>query len=329
MSAARRLGIVAALAAVAGGGALLASRQPGGAASAPVLGMVRQTELRIAPETTGRLALLAVAPGQPVKAGDLLAVLDTPELAAAVEEARAALAGAQAEQDRVLSGARAEEVAIAARAVETAEANLELAQAQHERAATLAPHGFASHQQLDESTASLAKARADLDLKQAQHARIAAGPTLEERALAEARVALARASLATRQAEFGRTRLTSPADGIVGLRIAEPGEILLPGRPVMTLLADGGRWFGFTLREDALGPLRIGDEVTLMAADGQRIAARVAELRPLGEFATWRAARAVGDHDLNSFLLRIEPADPPDTLEPGMSVWWSPPPGLK
>ena len=46
------------------------------------------------------------------------------------------------------------------------------------------------------------------------------------------------------------------------------------------------------------------------------------ELRPLGEFATWRAGRAVGDHDLNSFLLRLDPIDPKDEgLQPGMTVW--------
>ncbi len=73
---------------------------------------------------------------------------------------------------------------------------------------------------------------------------------------------------------------------------------------------------------NALGRLTVGSDVTLTTDDGRRIAARVTELRPLGEFATWRAARAVGDHDLNSFLLRLDPIDPKDEeLQPGMIVW--------
>ena len=44
----------------------------------PILGMVRQTEIRIAPEVSGRLASIAVAPGQHVRRGDLLAVIDNP-----------------------------------------------------------------------------------------------------------------------------------------------------------------------------------------------------------------------------------------------------------
>jgi HlyD family secretion protein len=59
----------------------------------------------------------------------------------------------------------------------------------------------------------------------------------------------------------------------------------------------------------------------VMADDGRRIEGRVTELRPLGEFATWRAARAVGDHDLNSFRLRLDPGGKDEKLEPGMSVW--------
>lgn len=325
MSATRRLGIVAAIAIVAGGAALLASRYTG-APPAPALGMVRQTEIRIAPETTGRLVSLAVAPGQQVKAGDMLATLGNPELAASAGEARATLASAMAERDRVFSGVRAEEVAIAAQAVATAEANLVLAQAQYDRAAALTPRGFASHQQLDEETASLAKAKADLDLKRAQHAEAAAGPTREQRNLADAKVALAAASLTTLEAELGKLRLISPVAGTVDVQVAEPGEILVPGKPVMTLRVDGGHWFGVTLREDALGPLAIGRDITLTAADGHPIRARVSELRPLGEFATWRAARAVGDHDLNSFRLRLEPTAGTSGLEPGLSIWLSPVP---
>gem|GEM_PF-6913136 len=59
----------------------------------------------------------------------------------------------------------------------------------------------------------------------------------------------------------------------------------------------------------------------LATADGRRIEARVTELRPLGEFPVWRAARAVGDHDLNSFRLRLDPNGESTRLEPGMSVW--------
>ena len=90
---------------------------------------------------------------------------------------------------------------------------------------------------------------------------------------------------------------------------------------MLTLGVGGDRWFSFTIREDRLDGLTIGSKLTLQTAAGARVQAKVTELRPLGEFAVWRAARAVGDHDLNNFLLRADPIGPTPKLEPGMTVW--------
>jgi len=248
-------------------------------------------------------------------------VLDNPDLTASLGEAKAAAASARAERDRIYSGVRAEEVAILAENMQTAEANLLLAEQQNTRSVALAARDFASRQQLDESKASLAKAQADLDLKRAQHAAASAGPIAEERALADARVVLAEATVADLQAKLDKTRLLAPVDGTVAILVAELGEIVPIGKPVLTLDVGTARWFAFTLREDALKQLTVGSDVTLTTDDGRRIAARVTELRPLGEFATWRAARAVGDHDLNSFRLRLDPLAATDGLQPGMTVW--------
>jgi len=92
----------------------------------------------------------------------------------------------------------------------------------------------------------------------------------------------------------------------------------------MTLKVERGLWFSFTMREDFLGSLAIGSPVRLLTPKGGVIEARVTELRPLGEFATWRAARAAGDHDLNSFFLRADPLEMKARLEPGMTVWLVP-----
>jgi multidrug resistance efflux pump len=264
---------------------------------------------------------IPVRVGQEVHKGDLLAVLSNPELAASLGEAKAAAVSARAQRADVYSGVRAEEVAILADSMRTAEANLLLAEQQNARAVALAAKDFASRQQLDESMASLAKAQADLDLKRAQHAAASAGPIAEERALADARVALAEATMADLQARLDKTRLVAPADGMVGILVAELGEVVPVGKPVLTIDVSAAPWFAFTLREDDLKQLTVGSDVTLTTDDGRRIAARVTELRPLGEFATWRAARAVGDHDLNSFRLRLDPVAATDGLQPGMTVW--------
>jgi HlyD family secretion protein len=253
-----------------------------------------------------------------------LATLSNPELAASVVEAKAALAKARADRDNVFAGVRKEEVDISARDVQIAEANLTLARQQFERSAALAATNFTSKQQLDEITASRRKSEANLASLREAHARNNAGATKEERASAEAKVALAEATAANLEAKLDKTKLTAPVDGMVRLLVAQPGEVISPGQSVMTLKAGQERWFTFTIREDLLGNLTIGSPMRLFTAKKRAIEGRITELRPLGEFATWRAARAAGDHDLNSFLVRVDPAETKEDLQPGMTVWLEP-----
>ena len=74
------------------------------------------------------------------------------------------------------------------------------------------------------------------------------------------------------------------------------------------------------MREDELQGLGIGSRATLHLGGDIRVDGVVTELRPLGGFATWRAARAVGDHDLNSFRVRFDPSSETTGVEPGMTA---------
>jgi HlyD family secretion protein len=47
-------------------------------------------------------------------------------------------------------------------------------------------------------------------------------------------------------------------------------------------------------------------------------------MRNWGEFAAWRAARATGDHDLNTFFIRLDPVGPAPNWEAGQTVWLKP-----
>ncbi len=288
---------------------------------AAILGVVHETEIRIAPEISARMASFLVSAGQMVHKGDILATLSSPELNAAVEEAKAKLATATADRVNVDAGVRKEEVDTAAQSVRIAESNLAFAQEQYARAATLASKAFASKQELDERAAAFALADAALGEGKAAYARNIAGPTNEERAIAATKVAYAEAALADIQAQLVKTTLVAPVDGVVGKLVVEPGEVVSPGQPVLTLAPENERWFTFTIRENLLSGLTVGSPLRLRTAKGDRIDARVTELRPLGEFAVWRAARAVGDHDLNSLLLRADPDGQAQSLDPGMTVW--------
>ena len=75
-----------------------------------IVGVVRATEVRVAPEVAGQLTTIKVEKGAHVRAGDVVAELSAIELTAAVGQARAALVAATAERDHVYAGVRDEEL---------------------------------------------------------------------------------------------------------------------------------------------------------------------------------------------------------------------------
>jgi HlyD family secretion protein len=289
---------------------------------ASIVGVVRTTQIRVAPEVGGQLATIKVHKGDRVRAGDVVAELSALELSAAVVQARAALAAASAQRDHVYAGVRAEEVAALAAAVAKAKSRLEYAQAQLTRTATLARSDTATQQALDQAENDAAAVRADVAEAEANHAAAVAGPTREERAIADAQVKAAAAALAVLERRLAKTSLHAPADGIVSVIVAEVGENVSAGQPVLAIAATGKQWLSFNAREDLLHGLTVGAKIHVKRAGRHEPnPAVVTEVVPLGPFATWQAERAVGDHDRNTLRLRLDPEGDPTGLEPGMTVW--------
>jgi HlyD family secretion protein len=290
--------------------------------TAVVAGVVRATEIHVAPEVSGRLARVLVQPGQWVQRGEPVALLGNPELWAAVAEARAQVDKAASDRDRVYAGVRQEEVETLRREIFKAQAVLVFARQELDRKAVLAARSDVSQQDLDEARAEAAHAEADVAVAEASYAEAQLGPTTEERALADAQVKAVEAARDVVEARAAKTLLRAPAAGTVGLIVPEIGEAVVPGEPVLTLVPDGGRWLGFNLREDALGSLAIGSRV-LVETPGSAAPASgtLTEMRDWGEFAAWRAARASGDHDLHTFFLRLDPVGPTPALAVGQTVW--------
>ena len=216
----------------------------------PIVGVVRTTEIRIAPEVGGQLAAIKVQKGAQVRAGEVVAELSALELTASVAQARAALAAATADRDHVYAGVRAEEVAALAAEIAKAKSRLDYAQAQLDRTAYLARSDVASQQTLDQAENDVASARADVAEAQANHAAALAGPTREERAIADAQVAAAAAALAVLERRLDKTILRAPADGVVSVIVAEVGENVRAGQPVLAIEETGKRWLSFNARED-------------------------------------------------------------------------------
>jgi HlyD family secretion protein len=287
-----------------------------------IVGIVRATEVRVEPEVSGQLASIAVEKGAHVHAGDVLAKLSAVELTAQVDQARAALASGVANRNNVYAGVRREQVDSLKAEIAKANARLDYAQLQLTRTTTLARQSFESQQALDQAENDAATARADVAEAQANYDAAVAGPTREERAIADAQVKAAEAAVTVLERRLDKMTLHAPADGVVSVIAAEVGENVRPGQPILMVEAAGQQWLSFNAREDHLNGLTIGKPVSVMrnGTDGP-IKAVITELQPLGTFATWQAERVIGDHDRNTLRLRLDPQGPSAGLEPGMTVW--------
>ncbi len=175
-------------------------------------GRLEADQIDIATKVPGRVADIRVGEGDLVQQGDVLAVMDTRELAAqkARAEADAARAKSQVEEVRaVIAQRRAEQ---------------NLAQEEFDRASKLAERGVGSQQVADQNKTRLATAEAALMAAQAQLN------------TAERGVDAANALVAQYDTQIADATLSAPTLGRVLYRLAQPGEVLGGGGKVITLL---------------------------------------------------------------------------------------------
>jgi HlyD family secretion protein len=294
----------------------------GSGTETPIIGVVRATEVRVEPEVAGQLVSIAVEKGAHVHAGDILARLSAVELTAQVTQARAALAEATASRNNTYAGARREQIDSLKNEIAKGKAGLEYLQAQLARAAALARENDEPQQALDQAENDAAAASADVAEAQANYDAAVAGPTREERAVADAEVQAAAAAVAVLERHLEKTIVRAPADGIVSVIAAEIGENVRAGQPILMIEETGKQWMSFNAREDYLRGLAVGETVDVASSGGASATkGLVTELRPLGAFATWQAERVIGDHDRSTLRIRLDPQGDPAGLEPGMTVW--------
>jgi len=202
----RRAAIGAIVLVLLAGALIYFERRPD--SSTAIVGVVRATEVRVEPEVNGQLVSIAVEKGARVHAGDVLARLSAIELTAQADQARAALASATANRNNVYAGVRREQVDSLKAAIAKASARLEYVQAQLTRTSTLARQSFESQQALDQAENDAASARADVAEAQANYDAAVAGPTKEERAIADTQVQANEAIFSDRAVVPRQTRPT-------------------------------------------------------------------------------------------------------------------------
>lgn len=231
-------------------------------------GTVEATQADLAFQVPGRLAALGPQEGSRVAKGDLLGRLDTLEAAARHRSARAQLEAARALLRELETGFRSEEVAQARLSLASAQQRLEEQERETARTVRLAEGGALSQEARERAETALRVARAERD-RLAEQARLLESGSRRERIDAQrASVAQAEAAVALAEAVLGQMTLVAPFDGIVTVRHREPGEVVAPGMPALSLINPAERWIRVYVPQDRVSLLRVGERVSFVV-DGR------------------------------------------------------------
>lgn len=240
---------------------LLRSRTPADGLGAS--GTVEATEALLGFQAAGRIESIRVHEGDRVKAGDTLAVMDRAELGARDAQAAAQLAAAQAGLSEMERGARTEELKQAVEADAAAAARLVDAQRDLARAALMHKEGGISREAFDKATLAADIAARQREQSAQQLKLVQAGPRAERIAGQRALVQASQAQLRQVKALLANAVVIAPFDGVVTVRQRQPGEIVGPGAPVVTVANFGDRWVRIYIAEDRLGAIHLGEPATI------------------------------------------------------------------
>ncbi len=237
-------------------------------------------EIEIGVEVGGRIVTITVDEGEPVRAGQVLATLESRDYRAQVALSEARLASARAVRLRTSNGSRPEERREAQAAVSQAEAVLAQAQREAARRDALAQDGVIAREEQDRSARDLEVARARLGELRQRQALVEAGPRAEDRASAQADVDAAEAALQDARARLAKTSVVSPIAGTVLRRRVRVGESVSPEVPGTSLftIADVSRLrVRVDVDEHDVGAIQLGQRayVTAGAFGARRFEGRV------------------------------------------------------
>src|ERR1700756_1775633 len=309
-----------------------------------LIGTVDANQVIVSAQVEGRIQKLLVDEGTPVKAGDLIAVLDPSELQAQDAAATATISSLQhkvAEMQHTeesTSGSTSSEVANAEAKVSSAKAQLLQAKATLDRTDSdsrriiaLAKAGIASDQERVQAETSLRAAQATVqaqqDLVTAAQADLKAAIARTYQAnAAKSTVAATQSDLKTAIAQknqaavrLGYTNVYAPVSGTVSVRAARQGEGVNIGAPIVTIVDLSDTWARAAIPETYADHIGYGDPLRVRMPGGTITSGKVFFKGVEGDFATQRDVSR-RKRDIKTIVLKIRLDNPKGAYVPGMTA---------
>ncbi|MBI1367368.1 MAG: HlyD family efflux transporter periplasmic adaptor subunit [Planctomycetes bacterium] len=293
-----------------------------------VSGFIEADEIRLGSRVGGRVKRVDAVEGHRVKPGDVLIELEPYDLLHKRDALRAQRAQLAANLDKLVAGPRKQDIEAARAYVQSAEAERDLAQLNFERIKKSFDAKAASPDELDKATENLKSASAMVEVRRQQLAQLEEGTRKED--LTEARAALdaADANLAAIDAQICELEVASPVPGEIEAVDLQPGDMVTPNAPVLSLLDLSHLWIRAYLPENLMR-LEPGDkvDVTVDSFPGRKFKAHISFVAQQAEFTPGNV-QTPEDRSKQVFRIKVVLEEGIDLLRPGMNadVWLPPPP---
>ncbi len=253
-------------------------------------GRIEAVEIDISTKSPGRIREILADEGDFVKAGDVLARMDTDQLESQRNQAGAQLRRAEIAIDTAQSLVKQREAEHAAGEATIAQraAQLDAAERRLARSEQLTASNTVSQQVLDDDRSTMQGAKAAVAAARAQLAatEAAVGAARAQVVDAEAAVEAAKAAIASIDADIDDATLKAPKPGRVQYRVAQPGEVLSAGGRVLNLVDVGDVYMTFFLPTAQAGRVAIGADarIVLDAAPQYVIPAKISFVADVAQF---------------------------------------------
>ena len=299
-----------------------------------VTGQVEATDVQVAAPVGGRLVELRVAEGDRVKAGGLVATLDTADATLALGRTRAERQQADAQLRLLLAGARAEDIrqaeaqrATTAAEIRAAETELSAAEADVARFEGLLASNSGSRKQRDDAVTRRDVAKEHVQAARDREAaareavaRLRSGPRREDVDAARARVAAVDAQIATWQKAIADATVAAPIAGVVTEKLADAGELLAPRAPIAVIADLDHVWANVYVAEADVPRMRLGQAATVFTdAGGAGLSGSISSIASKAEF-TPRNVQTAEDRSKLVYRVKISVDNRAGTLKIGMPV---------
>jgi HlyD family secretion protein len=311
--------VIVAIAVIAG---FLALNWKGESQNTFISGIAETRHIDVASKIAGRIDSLLVHEGDTVLKGEVLAVLESKELAAKVEQASGAMQAAGAKNEMARNGARPQELEAAERAYLQAKAQNDLLEKTFKRMSNLYNDSVVSSQEFDQVQTQFISARELMDAAKAKFEMIKEGTRSEDRAAANSVYYQACGAYHEATAYMEELSLKCPINGEVEKIISDPGEVIGAGYPVITVIDPSDIWLILQVKEDLMKSFKKGTTFcgVIPALGNQVDSFKVSFISPMADFATWRPTNQKGEFDIRTFEIHMRPLKQIDGLLAGMTV---------